>query len=93
MLLNIDVINPAVITTPVISTAVLSTAVINTAIINTSNDSFHHDEKKAEFDPLKEPDAYSAARTASRSIRLDRANFRGLVLGCIEAKFRKKICV
>ena len=24
---------------------------------------------------------------------LDRANFRGLVLGCIEAKFCKKICV
>ena len=25
--------------------------------------------------------------------RLDRANLRGLVLGCIEAKFCKKICV
>ena len=25
--------------------------------------------------------------------RLDRANFRGFVLGCVEAKFCKKICV
>ena len=28
-----------------------------------------------------------------RQVRLDRANLRGLVLGCIEAKFCKKICV
>ena len=68
MLLNIDVINTAVITTPVISTAVLSTAVINAAIINTSNDSFHHDEKKAEFDPLKEPDEPLFAPPAVRRL-------------------------
>ena len=36
------------------------------------------------------------SRRESRNPLLDAAltaNFRGLVLGCIEAKFRKKICV
>ena len=40
---------------------------------------------------------WSRPTTGSPRIRLrtplDRANFRGLVLGCIEAKFCKKICV
>ena len=35
-------------------------------------------------------DSRSATTT---STRLDRANLTGLVLGCIEAKFCKKICV
>ena len=35
----------------------------------------------------------AAASCAPPAARLDWANFRGLVLGCIEAKFCKKICV
>ena len=45
-------------------------------------------------DPDKVSNGKQAARKGfPRSVRGERANFKGLVNGCIEAKFCKKICV
>ena len=39
------------------------------------------------------PDADGAGVAARHPVSVDRANLTGLVLGCSEAKFCKKICV
>merc|ERR1719159_1399629 len=49
---------------------------------------------EAATEPSAEEGSISCATTAAELLAwLDRANFTGLVLGCIEAKFCNKICV
>ena len=46
-------------------------------------------EAAGSLDALADPDAICESVRALAAALLGRANFTGLVLGCIEAKFRK----